>query len=53
MPVEHRPDCELLTVETYGLCTCDFDKRMAAHEKKVRQWEREADRADDFYIEHD
>ena len=26
--MEHRKDCELLTVETYGLCTCDFDKRM-------------------------
>ena len=27
--MKHRKDCELLTVETYGLCTCDFDKRMA------------------------
>jgi hypothetical protein len=26
---EHAADCELITVPTYGLCTCDFDKRMA------------------------
>lgn len=25
----HAPDCQLRTVETYGLCTCDFDKRTA------------------------
>lgn len=28
--MDHRPDCQLLTVETYGLCTCDFDQRMKA-----------------------
>lgn len=25
--MEHRTDCQLLTVTTYGLCTCDFDQR--------------------------
>lgn len=28
--MDHREDCQLLTVETYGLCTCDFDERMKA-----------------------
>jgi hypothetical protein len=25
--IDHRADCQLITVETYGLCTCDFDAR--------------------------
>lgn len=29
-PIDHRSDCQLLTIETYGLCTCDFDDRMRA-----------------------
>lgn len=28
--MDHRADCQLLTVPTYGLCTCDFKARMAA-----------------------
>ena len=28
--IEHRPDCQLKTVGTFGLCTCDFDQRMSA-----------------------
>lgn len=31
--MNHRPDCQLLTVETYGLCTCDFDQRMRLAER--------------------
>lgn len=27
--MEHRDDCQLLTVPTYGLCTCDMDERCA------------------------
>lgn len=26
--MDHHIDCQLLTVPTYGLCTCDFDQRM-------------------------
>ena len=28
---QHHSNCQLLTVPTYGLCTCDFDQRMSAH----------------------
>lgn len=28
--VDHRPGCQLITIEAYGLCTCDFDARMFA-----------------------
>lgn len=31
--MDHREDCELLTVETHGLCTCDFDARMRQAER--------------------
>lgn len=33
MTNQHRPDCQLLTVPIYGLCTCDFDQRVKADKK--------------------
>lgn len=30
--IDHRPDCQLLTVPVYGLCTCDFDQRKRVDE---------------------
>ena len=35
--MEHAKDCQLFTVPTYGLCTCDFDKRMAANMSHIRR----------------
>lgn len=35
---DHRPDCELLTVPTHGLCTCDFDRRAENRERRKEAW---------------
>lgn len=33
--MDHRADCQLLTVETYGLCTCDLNDRVLAEKDKL------------------